>query len=261
MNRVLCTATALLAVAVLAPEVMAVEPYFQIETGIVSRSVVEEDSSIQGFAFGGTADSTRVLASVGVSFNNTLTVYALGGAADLSIDEFDGFNSSFSGAYGGGARFSFLLSPYRDGLRLFVEGSVLHTTAEDTVQAEFGCTAANGCTAPPPAQGGYLPRLAQETVEWNEYTVLLGAASRYGAYGPYGGVRLSMVDAKDRIHAAPDANFSTEYRVDADLREQDNFGIFFGTDFFLDRSGKTALNLEISLLDQDSLRVAVRRAF
>jgi hypothetical protein len=262
MKRVLATATVLLAVACGAPASAAVERFVQIETGIVSRDVVEEDSSVEGFTVGGRATSTRLMASVGLNVNGVLTVYAQGGATDLAIDEFNEFDSSFNGAYGGGARLNLLLTPNRDGLRLFVEGSVLRTTAEDRVQAEFGCTAANGCTAGVPgAQNEFLPRLVEETIEWNEYTVLLGAGGRYGAYGPYGGVRLSKVDAKDRIRAAPDANFAAEFRVDADLREQDNFGIFFGTDFFLDRSGKTALNVEVSLFDQDSFRAAVRRAF
>ena len=259
MKRILCAAAILVAFGLQAHDATAGQPYVQIETGIVSRDIVEEDASIQGFTFGGTAESTRVLARVGFNFNDFVSMYALGGGADLSIDEFNGFDSSLSGAFGGGVRFDMRVSPYRGGLRLFVEGSMLHTSADDTVQADFGCTAANGCTAA--AQGAFVPRLAQETIEWNEYTVLLGAAARYRAYGPYGGVRLSWVDATDKVRAPADENFSTEFRADADLKEQDNFGIFLGTDFYLDRSGKTALNLEFSLFDQESFRVAVRRSF
>jgi hypothetical protein len=261
MRRGLGFVTVLLGAALWVPRAMAVEPYVQLETGVHSRNVVEEGPAISGFTVGGTANSTRVLATAGVGFNDVLTVFALGGGSKLSIDEFDAFNSSFSGAYGGGARFTFFLSPSRDGLRLFAEGSVLRTTAEDTVQGSFFCNAANGCTAPLPAQGDYLPRLAKETIEWNEYTILLGAGTRYGAYGPYGGVRLSWLNAKDRVRAAPDANFSTGYQADADLKEKDNFGVFFGTDMFLDRAGKTALNFEVSLFDQSSFRVAIRRGF
>jgi len=189
-----------------------------------------------------------------------LTVYAQGGGADLAIDEFNDFDSSMNGAYGGGVRFTMFLAPDRYGLKLFVDASLLRTTADDTVQAEFGCTAANGCTAAG-AQGGYISRLIEEEIEWNEYTVLMGGGGRYGPYGPYGGIRLSVVDAKDQLRAAPDANFSTEFRADSDLTEQDNFGVFFGTDLFLDRAGKTALNFEVSLFDQESFRAAIRRAF
>jgi hypothetical protein len=261
MKRALGVATAFLALALQAPAASAMQPYVKFETGVVSREVVEEDAAIQGFSFSGTAESTRVLATAGVTFGDVLTVYAQGGGATLSIDDFDGFDASFSGAYGGGARFDFLLSPRPGGLRLFVEGNYLHTTADDAVQSDFFCSAANGCTAPPAAQGEYLARLADETIEWNEYTVLLGGGWRYGAYAPYGGVRLSWVDAQDQVRAAPDANFATEYRVEADLKEQDNFGVFLGTDVFLDRAGKTALNAEVSLFDQSAFRVAIRRAF
>jgi hypothetical protein len=260
MRNVLGAATVLLAVACGIPAAAA--PYAQIEAGVISRDVVEEDPSIEGFTIGGRAASTRLIATVGFEVNGILTVYAQGGAADLSIEEFNGFDSAFNGAYGGGVRLNLFLSPYRDRLRLFVEGSMLRTTAEDKVQAEFGCTAASGCSAfGSGAQSDFLPRVVEETIEWNEYTVLLGAGGRYGGFGPYGGVRLSRVDAKDSLRAAPDANFATEFRADADLREQDNFGIFFGADFFLDRSGKTALNFEVSLFDQESFRAAVRRAF
>jgi len=260
MKRLCAAAAALAAIVVAAPEAGAVQPYVMFEAGILSRDVVEEDASITGFTYGGTASSTRMLATVGLEVNSALTFYAQGGAAGLAIDEFNNFDSSFNGAYGGGVRLNFFVSPYPYGLRLFVDGSMLHTTANDKVQAEFGCTAATGCTSAG-AWGGYLPRLVEEEIEWNEYTVLMGAGSRYGPYGPYGGVRLSWVDAKDGLRAAPDANFSTEFRADSDLREQDNFGVFFGMDFFLDRSGKTALNCEVSLIDQYSFRAAIRRGF
>ena len=207
MRRIRAVATALVATAFLVGEASAVEPYVQIETGMFSRDIVEEDAAITGFAYGGRASSTRAIATAGFKFNEFLTVYALGGAADLEIDEFNGFDSSFNGAYGGGVRFDFPISPYRGGLRLFVEGSMLRTTAEDMVQAGFACTAANGCTSAATVQGGYIPRLAEETIEWNEYAVLLGAGSRHGAFGPYGGVRLSMVDAKDRLHASSGRQF------------------------------------------------------
>jgi len=243
-----------------AAEAGAVQPYVMFEAGIVSRDVVEEDASIAGFSYGGRADSTRALATVGVDLNSVVALYAQVGGADLAIDEFNGFDSSFEAAYGAGVRINFLLSPHPYALRLFVDASFLHTTAEDSVQAEFGCTPANGCTAPG-AFGEYIPRLLEEEIEWNEYAVLMGAGSRYGPYGPYAGIRLSFVDATDKFRAAPDANFSGEFRAETDLKEEDNFGVFFGTDIFLDRTGKTSLNFEISLFDQDSFRAAIRRAF
>jgi hypothetical protein len=258
MRRTFAAAAALAVLAAAAPDAGAVQPYVVFEAGIVSRDVVEEDASLAGFSFGGTASSTRMLATVGLDVAGGLTLYAQGGAADLTIDEFNGFDSSLNGAYGAGVRFTLPLAQNPFGLRLFVDGSVLRTTGEDTVAAEFGCSAANGCTDLG-ARGGYVTRVLDEKIEWTEYTVLMGAGSRWGPYGPYGGIRLSAVDATDRLRAAPDANFSSAFSADSDLREQDNFGAFFGTDFFLDRAGKTALNFEVSLFDQYSFRAAIRR--
>ena len=116
-------------------------------------------------------------------------------------------------------RLNLFLTPHPYGPRLFVDGSVLHTSAGDLV----GRVRVHGrqrlCRSR--AQEGFLRGWSEETIEWNEYAVLVGAASHDGPYGPYGGIRLSMVDAKDKLRAAPDANFSTEFRADADLAEQD----------------------------------------
>lgn len=245
MRRTFAAAAALAALIVGTREAGAAQPYVMFEAGIISRDIVEEDVAIEGFSFGGEATSTRMLATVGLDLSGFLSIYAQGGAANLAIDEFNGFDSSFNGAYGGGVRLTFPLAPQPLGLRLFVEGSFLHTTAEDTVQIV----------------SGNLPRIADEEIEWNEFTVLMGAGSRYGPWGPYGGVRLSWVDGEDRLHAPADATFPEAFRVEADLREQDNFGAFFGTDLFLDRAAKTALNFEVSLFDQYSFRAAIRRAF
>lgn len=261
MRRTFAAAAALAVLAAAAPDADAVQPYIMFEAGIVERNVVEEDASIVGFSVDGTATSTRMLATVGVDLGAGVTLYAQGGAADLSIDDFNGFDSSVGGAYGGGVRLTLPLTQYPYGdLRLFVDGSVLRTAAEDTVAAEFGCTAANGCTNAG-AAGGYVLRVVDEEIEWTEFAVLLGFGGRSGPYGPYGGIRLSAVDATDKIRAAPDANFTKSFSADSELREQDNFGVFFGSDFFLDRAGKTALNFEVSLFDQYSFRAGIRRAF
>jgi hypothetical protein len=240
----------------------AVTPYVQFDAGYLSRDVVEEGVGLDGFTFSGSAQSTRLLATLGVGVGDFVTLYAQGGAADLAIDDFNGFDASMDGAYGGGVRLNFLMPRNPFGMRLFVDGSVLHTEAQDKVQAEFGCTAANGCTdAVARAQGAFLPRLAEESIDWTEYTVLLGVGSTYRVFGLYGGVRLSWVDATDTVKAAPDANFAAPFRFEGDLKEQDNFGVFVGSDLFLERGGRTALNIEVSLFDQDSIRVGIRRTF
>jgi hypothetical protein len=39
------------------------------------------------------------------------------------------------------------------------------------------------------------------------------------------GVRLSKVDAKEPIRVVSDAHFSSGFRIETNIREQDNFGI------------------------------------
>jgi hypothetical protein len=241
-----------------ASPVWALKPYFQLNVGAFSRDVEEKDASIAGNKVFGTADSTRIIAKLGMEYGDILNLYFQGGGADLSIDEFDNYDGSMDWAYGGGLRFTFYRAPYRGGLRLFVEGNYLRYTTDDTVQIEQDCTGLAGCPASP---DNFFPRQAKETIEWNEYAVLLGASAQFFEARPYGGFRLSKVDGKDRIRAAPDANFTTPFHVTPDLKEQDNFGIFLGMDFFLDRTAETVLNLEMSLIDQNSIQVGLGRTF
>jgi len=241
-----------------APSGKQIDPYFQIGVGAFSRDIVEEDPSITGFNSHGTADSTRLIARAGLEIGGAVNFYLQGGGTDLSIDEFDNFDASMNGLYGGGLRINLYRSLYRDGLTLFVEGNALRFTADDRIETMVSCTTEHGC---PANTGTANPLLADETIQWNEYTVLLGASGRFLDSGPYGGLRLSKVDGKDRIRTAPDANFPNGFQANPDIKEDGNFGIFFGLDYFLDRSEKTVLNFEVSLIDQDSFMAAVRRAF
>jgi hypothetical protein len=240
------------------PDGRKVEPYLQINVGAYSRDIVEESSSLSTFKVDGTADSVRVIAKAGVDIGGVVNLYLQGGGANLSIDEFDNYDGSMNGAYGGGLRINFYQAPYRDGMKLFVEGNYLRYATDDHVQILQDCTGLTGCPASP---ANSFPRNAKETIQWNEYTVLLGASGRYFDAGPYGGIRLSKVDGKDRVRAAPDSNFTTSLSATPDVKERDNFGIFFGTDVFLDRSGKTALNFEVSLFDSYSFQAGIRTTF
>lgn len=258
MKYILYTAVVLLPLLFWTPGARAIEPYIQIGAGAFSRDIVEEGTALESFKFRGTAGSTRLIVKAGLEVGEVVNLYVQGGGADLSIDEFNNFDGSMKGMYGGGLRIDLYQTPYRDGLTLFVEGNALRFTADDRVETEVKCTTARGCVSFP---NEFLPVLAKETIQWNEYTVLLGASGRYFNVAPYGGLRLSRVDGKDRIRAAPDSNFTNGFQANPDIKEDGNFGIFFGVDFFLDRSEKTALNFEISLIDQDSFMAAVRRAF
>ena len=258
MNAVLSATAVLLSLLFWTSEARAVEPYIQIGVGAFSRDIIEEDPAIAGFKFKGAADSTRLIAKAGLEVGGVVNLYLQGGGADLSIDEFDNYDAPMKGMYGGGLRINLYRAPYRDGPTLFVEGNALRFTADDQVEIERDCTGIAGCPASP---DNFFPTLADETIQWNEYTVLLGARGRYFDVAPYGGIRLSRLDGKDRLHAAADANFTTEFLANPDIKEDDNFGIFFGLDLFMDRSEKTALNFEVSLIDQDSFQAAIRRAF
>ena len=239
------------------------EPYVQLEASVLARDVVEDvevvqDSEVVGFKFRGEAVSTRLLAKMGIEVWEVLDVYVQGGGADLSIDEFDDYDGDLTGAYGGGVRVNLYRSPFRDQLTLFVEGNVLRYTTDDSITILQECTVKSGCSTDP---GSDFRRIADEEIEWNEYTVLVGASGRMEGFDLYGGIRLSMVDGEDRIRAKPDSNFPAAFKTDLDLEEDDNFGIFFGIDVFLDRSEKIALNFEASIIDQDSFRAAIRREF
>lgn len=258
MNRVNTALLFLLSSLLWPPAVHAVEPFIQFGVGVMSRDVVEEDPSIIGFKFDGRATSTRVLTKAGANFGDILSLYLVGGGADLSVDEFNRYDGTIKGAFGGGLRLNLYRSPYRDRFTLFVEGNTLRSTTDDRIEFGMDCTAANDCAV---ADGLEKRRFADETIQWAEYTVLLGASSRYADTGPYGGIRLSNVDGTDRILAPADSNFITDFKVKADVQEDSNFGIFLGLDIFMDRTEKTALNFEVTLIDQDSFMASIRRSF
>jgi hypothetical protein len=258
MKYILCTVAVVVFLVVWTSQARAVEPYFQVNVGTYSRDIEEKSPALQSFKINGTADSTRVIAKAGVNLGDILNLYLQGGGADLNIDDFDDYHASMNGAYGGGLRINLYRAPYRDGLKLFVDGNYLRYTTDDQVQIQRDCTGISGCPASP---NNFSPTIAKETIQWNEYTFLMGGSVRYFDFGPYGGIRLSKVDGTDRVHSAPDSTFTTSFQAKADVKQQDDFGIFFGTDVFLDRAGKTALNFEVSLFDVYSFQAGIRTTF
>ncbi|HEY5593730.1 MAG TPA: hypothetical protein VIL61_01050, partial [Nitrospiria bacterium] len=147
MNAVLSATVVLLSLLFWTSEARAVEPYIQIGVGAFSRDIIEEDPAIAGFKFKGAAGSTRLIAKAGLEVGGVVNLYVQGGAADLSIDEFDNYDAPMKGMYGGGLRINLYRAPYRDGLTLFIEGSALRFTADDRVETEVRCTLNNGCPA------------------------------------------------------------------------------------------------------------------
>ncbi|HEY4485151.1 MAG TPA: hypothetical protein VI702_02350 [Nitrospiria bacterium] len=254
--------TALRAFSILALLVSTAEarsgPYVQVETGIMARDVVEEDPAITGFKFEGGAVSTRLMVRLGLVREGVVDFYLQGGAADLSIDEFDRYAGKPDGAFGGGLRVYLFQSPYRGGLSLFFEGNALRFSTRDRHRISVTCTAAHGC---PANDLSSIDLMADEAIQWNEYAALIGGSSRYDNMAPYGGIRLSMVDGQDRIRSETTLDFPNGFNPTPDLSEKDNFGIFLGTYIFLDRSETTALNFEVTLVDQNSFKAAIRRTF
>jgi hypothetical protein len=246
MNYVLRIGTILLFEILLFSNGYGAEPYVQLEAGVLVRDIVEEGEELTDLKFRGEAVSTRLIVRLGMDLWKILNVYVQGGGADLSVDEFDNYDGDLGTAYGAGVRVNLYRSPFRDQLTLFVEGNTLRYSTDDKVRI---CTDPIGCSP-----GGSAKETADEEIDWNEYTVLVGASSRMEGFDLYGGIRLSLVDGEDRIR-------SEAFKSDLDLEEDDNFGIFFGIDVYLDRSEEIALNFEASIIDQDSFRAAIRREF
>lgn len=210
-------------------------PYVLLQTGIVNRDIVEEDESIVGRRIKDDARSTRLLARVGFVAAGRVDVYAQGGAADLRIDDLNEYDAPFAGAYGGGLRVYLYRAPGRRALDVFAEANMLHYESDDEIEAIVGAT----------------PTELDEEIEWNEYAVMAGVAGWVENARPYGGVRLSRVDAEDRVRGA---GFSEKL----DIEEDDNFGVFGGVDFFLDRDRETAINLEVHLADENAFLIGFR---
>lgn len=184
----------------------------------------------------GNADSTRLLIRGGFRPTPQIELYGLIGGADLSIDEFEGFDASMSVAYGGGIRLVPYQSSYPGALYFFVDAQYLQFTAKDHVFTNFSGLGSIG---------------QDEEIRWREYTAKVGLEANQDFFRPYGGLRFSFMRGKDIFSASGRLN----------LREDDNVGIFGGTDIFLDPAKRAALNLEFSLFDVDAIGVGLRLFF
>lgn len=243
----------------LAPlQVHAIKPYLELEAAVMTRDVIEEGEDLTDFKIRGDAVSTHLTTKLGVEIWDTIVIYLQAGGANLKIEEFSDYRSSFEGVYGTGFRLYLYRSLRPNPYSIFLEAKTLWFETDDKVQIEELCSIANGCTSQPDE---FLPRLAEEMIDWKEYTLLMGASSDMGNFDFYGGVRLSWVHGEDSIEAVPDGNFSQVLDLNFDLSEDDNFGLFFGTDIPVDRMGKLRLNFEVSLIDEDSFHIAIRRIF
>lgn len=214
-----------------------------VETGVTSRNVVEENPALAGFRVSGDAVSTRLLAKVGLRLFDRIEIYGKGGGADLSISEFNNFDSRPALAYGGGLHIDLYQGSRPERIKIFVDGSLLYFVTKDTIQI-LDCPATT-CT-----ERDLIPRVADEKIRWREGAISAGGSFRHDYFEPYGGVRLSFVRGDDKLDVKPDNNFPTPLNLNLDLNEDNNFGIFFGTNIYLDRNEKSALSIEVSAIDQ-----------
>lgn len=223
------------------PQILGIS--LAVETGITSRNVVEEHPAFTGFTVSGDAVSTRLLAKIGLRFFDRVEIYGKGGGADLSVSEFNNYDSGPAPAYGGGIRLALYQGSRPEKIKIFMDGSFLYFVTEDTIQI-LDCPTAT-CTG-----SDLVPRMADEKIRWREGTISAGGSFRHDYFEPYGGVRLSFIRGDDKLDVKADSNFPTPLDIKVDLNEDNNFGIFFGTNIYLERNERSALSLEISAIDQ-----------
>lgn len=204
---------------------------FQLELGVLSRDIVEEGEQLVGFNVGGDAVSTRILAKFGINPSDRIHLYAQMGGTDLSIDEFNSYDADLGLAYGIGVTLTMYRSPTPPTLGLFADANILRFTSQDKVETNVG--------------------IQDEEITWTEYVFALGVSTKHLGLEPYGGIRLSFVDGKDELSISGELDF----------KEDNNFGIFLGTNIFLDPSEKTAIKIEGNLFDQYSITTGIRIAF
>jgi len=196
------------------------DPRLSITVGgeFTSRNVDEKGTAGE---FSGTANSGRVLVTLAFKPIPQVTLYGVGGGADLQIDEFDGYSANMGGIYGGGLTVS---TDTLRGTSLFLDGRYLRFVTDDTTYP-FG-----------------VP--SQETITWNEYRARIGIRDRHFAVSPYGGIQVSFVRGEDHVdnYGGSPTTF--------DLEEQDTVGIFGGITIPLDPRGRTWFFTEFDLFDE-----------
>ena len=197
-------------------------------TQVLTRRVVEEPNP--GENFEADADSTRVLARLGIKPVKPLELYVQAGTANLNIDDFNDYRGDISFAYGGGLKLTIYEQPGFNRFRLALSGDILTYTTNDTVLTNLG--------------------LAKEEIEWTEYTAVGAGTWRAQNWEPYIGLRFSWLDSTD--------NIKDPINRKLDLRADSNVGIMAGTNVFLDPRENVALNLEATLIDQASFKIGLK---
>lgn len=213
--------------------------HFTLELGIkfLERDITEDPGAISlGTSTPALPTSTRLLAKLAVDLTPNLQIYGLIGGSDLRVDEFDGYSSDFGTAYGGGLRITVYPETFRVPVKLFFDGSFLRFHVEDTITPAFG-----------PRAG----LLTDDKITWNEGVLKIGVAGRHDFFEPYGGVRFSIVRGQERLTGSETLDFNEDFV----------FGIFAGSDIYLDRSRQTAMFVEANIIDENSIAGGVKVRF
>jgi hypothetical protein len=213
---------------------MSVKGFYELGlfTQVSTRRVVEEISP--GEDFEGDAVSTKVIARIGVKPLRRLELYLQGGTANLHIDEFNDYRGDYSFAYGGGLILTLYEYPEPDRFRIIAQGDALTFTTDDTILTTIQGQSVN----------------VTEEIRWLEYTVQSAGIWRVNNWEPYMGVRLSWLDSTDEIKDPRVGKLT--------LEEDKNIGIMLGTDVYLDPRENFAVNIEASLIDQESFKIGVK---
>lgn len=228
--------------------------HFEALFEVLSRDITEENAQFAGENFPETtasAESLRLLGKLSVRIIDPLEIYGLVGGSDLDIDEF-GFNSDFTGTYGGGAR----LILYRDRnprapYQIYIDYRFLQFKVDNSILFDPTIVDNSGNLVHLLPNGG---ESVNEKIRWQEHAVKFGVMGRYYEWEPYGGIRFSFVNGKDTIPTSVQT-------LHLDLKQSDTFGIFFGSSYYLSASDKAALFAEVSFFDQYSLAGGIRVGF
>lgn len=229
--------------------------HFEALFEVLERDIETEATQFLGENFPkdiASAQSLRLLGKLSVRVIDPIEIYGLIGGSDLEVNEFGGFSSDFETAYGAGARV--ILFRERDPRRpfqIFADYRFLRFKADDTTTFDPTIVddAGNVVHLIPPSG-----EIVREEINWLEHVLKIGVMGRHFEFEPYGGVRFSVVRGEDRIH-------SQLQRVDLDLKQNDTFGIFLGTAYYLSPSDRAALFIEGSLFDQYALTGGIRVGF
>ncbi|MBI3804396.1 MAG: hypothetical protein HY282_11615 [Nitrospirae bacterium] len=228
--------------------------HFEALFEYLTRDIREDNTQFAGENFPETtssAQSLRLLGKLSLRIVDPLEIYGLAGGSNLDVDDFH-FHSDFSGAYGGGVRV--VLFRERDPRRpyqVFADYRFLQFKANDSVLFDPTIidNAGNAVHLLPPSGES-----VQERIRWQEHTVKLGFMARDYEFEPYGGVRFSLVKGRDHIP-------TSVQKLNIKVNQDDIFGVFLGTSYYLTPSDKAALFVEGSLFDQYSISGGFRVGF